>query len=710
VSRKKRFQLARKTFNETTDMITAKPQKNLRDAKQYFQQHLAQGDYHSENQRVAGFWFGKGAERLGMYPNAPVTAEQFERLCDNLNPLTGEQLTVRRRVVDRRIYYDFTVSAPKSVSIMALTVGDRRILEAHEEAAREAMAQMEKVAAARVRQGGQRSERTTGEIVAAGFRHDASRALDPQLHSHFVVFNATWDPSENRWKALETNAMFDRINFFTEVYRNRLAMRLREFGYRLRSSANGFEIDGVSQSIIDRYSKRSRAIQAAEADALAAINKKLREALERAVRDSVGQSPEVREKAEQALREFRPITKLTNTGRATLAHTTRQRKDVNLDPAEVLAYQRSQLSGEEMEQLLRLTQQQPPPSTSKAEAITAVQAIDYARDHLFERNSVVPVSELLREALEYSRGRVELEDLEAEVVKRDDFLGVDELLTTRKTLEQERQMIGLINQGMDRFAPLNARYQAETQLTEEQRQALAFLLNSPDQVVGLRGGAGTGKTHLLKELGRAIEQRYPLVVLAPTTAAVEVLRKEGFGRAATVQRFLQDEAFQQDAKGSLVLIDEAGLLSRRDMLALLEIGHRFGSRMILSGDTRQHTAVEAGDALRLLEKRSAMRVAGVKKIQRQINLEYRAAIAELANGEGDKAVARLERLGAIEEIEGDERYHRLAQEYIASRKAGKSALVVSPTWREIEQATAAICRSLFLPTAEELPRAAPMGR
>ena len=124
-------------------MITGKPQKNLKNAKEYFRVHLNQGDYHSEGQRITSVWFGKAVERLGLDPNKPVTAEQFERLCDNLHPLTGAQLTVRRRVANHRIYHDFTVSAPKSVSVMAVTMADYRIFTAHGESAREAMLELQ---------------------------------------------------------------------------------------------------------------------------------------------------------------------------------------------------------------------------------------------------------------------------------------------------------------------------------------------------------------------------------------------------------------------------------------------------------------------------------------------------------------------------------------------------------------------------------------
>ena len=66
------------------------------------------------------------------------------------------------------------------------------------------------------------------------------------MHTHFVLFNATFDPREQRWKALQTSAMSDAIHYGTEVYRNELARQLQGFGYRLRPTADAFEIEDVS--------------------------------------------------------------------------------------------------------------------------------------------------------------------------------------------------------------------------------------------------------------------------------------------------------------------------------------------------------------------------------------------------------------------------------------------------------------------------------
>ena len=102
-------------------MVTAKTQYSLTNAKNYFTEHLCVGDYYEEGQRVAGQWFGLGAERRGLA--GKVQAEDFLRLCENQHPSTGETLTQRLKgtrtehgqvAANRRIFYDFTFSPPKA--------------------------------------------------------------------------------------------------------------------------------------------------------------------------------------------------------------------------------------------------------------------------------------------------------------------------------------------------------------------------------------------------------------------------------------------------------------------------------------------------------------------------------------------------------------------------------------------------------------------
>ena len=238
-------------------MFTAKPQKNRGAATTYFDEHLSHNDYYTQGESQAGYWIGKDAERLGLKQGSAVNREAFLRLCDNQHPETGLKLT-QLHLSERRIFFDFTCSAPKSVSILAVTMEDRRILDAHRTAAGIALRELEAFAGTRVRKDGAMEDRTTASLVGAAFLHTSSRALDPQLHTHFTLFNATFDPKEDRWKALQTSGMFEAIHYGTAVYRNELAARLHALGYQTRATAHGFEVAGVDPKLIERFSKRSQ--------------------------------------------------------------------------------------------------------------------------------------------------------------------------------------------------------------------------------------------------------------------------------------------------------------------------------------------------------------------------------------------------------------------------------------------------------------------
>src|SRR5580658_3173197 len=250
----------------------------MKNAKEYFEEHLCVGEYYDEGQRVAGQWFGLGAELLGLTNR--VRAEGFLRLCENQHPTSGETLTQRLNTTrvngaggnaaNRRIFYDFTFSPPKSVSVAALVGADDRILEAHADAVRSALKEFEVFATTRVRIGKADDDRSTSNFVAAMFTHDTSRALDPHLHTHCIVFNATFDAVENRWKALQNYELLRARKFAENAYYHELSRELRTFGYQVRNRGRGdFEIEGVSEELCERFSKRHTQIDGALAKLLA---------------------------------------------------------------------------------------------------------------------------------------------------------------------------------------------------------------------------------------------------------------------------------------------------------------------------------------------------------------------------------------------------------------------------------------------------------
>src|ERR1700678_4381253 len=191
----------------------------------YAQRHLQQSDYYDQNRTVEGRWHGRGAELLGL--KGEDTSEDFEAVRQGLDPQTGVFLR-QRHGADRigsyceeqskaRSLYDMTFSAPKPSSFMAIVGGHDRLFTAHATAVREALQEAEQYSATRVRLAGLNENRATGNWIVASYTHDTSRQLDPQLHTHAVAANLTYDGTEGRWKALQASLAYSQEHIFERL-------------------------------------------------------------------------------------------------------------------------------------------------------------------------------------------------------------------------------------------------------------------------------------------------------------------------------------------------------------------------------------------------------------------------------------------------------------------------------------------------------------
>ena len=633
-------------------MFTAKPQKNRAAATLYFDEHLSHNDYYTEKQTQAGYWIGAGAEFLGLEPGEVVTREAFLRLCDNLHPVDGTKLT-QVHAADRRIFFDFTCSAPKSVSILAVTMGDKRIVEAHRESARIALKELEAFAATRIRKGGAMDDRTTGNLVGAEFMHDTSRMLDPQLHTHYTLFNATHDPVEKRWKALQTSDMFAAIKYATAVYRNELAARLHRIGYGTHQTAHGFEIEGVRPDIIERFSKRAQQRNVAV-----------------------------------AREEKRLGRKLTNDEVSVVVHKTRARKVKNVPEEKVRKAQLDEIGFFEKRALRAVVEQAQGQRVEFTQRVQMGDAIRHSIDHAFARQSVAAEHELLEAALVKGCGQLELPALKRELAARPELVHVGREYSTREILRLELWMIGRVNRGLGMAEPIAPKHRVAESLGVDQRAALKLVLSSNDRITGMQGLAGAGKTTTLRELEAAVkESGRELIVCAPSAAATDVLRKEGFSEAVTVAKLLTDSG--RLSARSVLVVDEAGTLGTRDMCKVFE--KAMDARVVLVGDTGQHAPVAQGDALRIIEAHSGYRFGELTEIRRQRSEDLKQTVALAAKQQTKEAYSRLMRAGEVVE-QGDTAalHQKAALDYLQATQQGKTALVVSPTWAEIEAVTEAI--------------------
>ena len=643
-------------------MFSGIPQKNIAVAKEYFDEHLSHNDYYTQGEVQRGQWIGEGVWKLGLHEGQNVTREEFMALCDNLNPSTSKLLTQRLKAAgERRVFFDFTCSAPKSVSIMAVTMNDSRIMEAHQEAAKLAAKELEHFAGTRIRKNGADDDRNTGNVVGACFVHNSSRALDPQLHTHFVLFNATWDKTESRWKALQTSEMFAASHYVTEVYRNDLRRRLHDMGYSTRKTANGFEIEGVAPKIITRFSKRAQ-----ERDVMVA-------------------------KLEQELGR-----KLSKNEVSHAVHKTRSRKLKGISSEDVRKRQLDQIGLLEKMSLQRV-RRDANGSPKRFEDYANMQvALSHASAHVFERNSVAPERELLHAALVKGCGQLELDDLKKQLRRDSDFVRVGGDYSTRQILQTELALIQIMDSGKDAVPALNKNYRAPSTLGVDQQRAVELILHSPDQFTGLRGLAGTGKTKTLRALHNGMATAgFTAVFCAPTAAAADVLRKDGFESATTLQKLLMDSASQWVNHRTVIVLDEAGAVGLEDMKKVFDLARDLGARLVLSGDTGQHSAVPRGDALRILEQHSRYSFGQLSTIRRQLRADYLEVVELAANQKPEAALQRLEQMNAVTEgacarPPGDTSpnlYALAADAYLQSVNKGKTALLVSPTWSEIEAVT-----------------------
>jgi conjugative relaxase-like TrwC/TraI family protein len=624
--------------------------QNVAAAKTYYTQGLSKEDYYSESQEIVGAWGGKGAKILLL--DGDVGKSDFEALCDNLHPLTNERLTARMSQ-ERRVGYDLNFHCPKSVSAVFALTKDEAIMQSFREAVRETMQEIEADMQTRVRTQEQYKDRNTNNLIWAEFVHLTARPVnnipDPHLHAHCFTFNATFDSIEGKWKAGQFGNIKRDAPFYEATFHARLAGKLSTLGYGIQRNAKSWELASVPLSVIDKFSRRTAEIEAI--------------AKQKNITDA---------KAKDALAAKTRASKRKGVGFDDLRREWKERLTTNELKAVFDAKGRG-----------------------GSAYISPTRAVDYAMTNAFERSSVISDKRLMASALRFGVGSVSVEAVKNQM-KRSDIITKEfdgrRLTTTKRVLNEEKTMLAIAKDGRGKYSPLGSeKYQFERDfLSGEQKAAVVHVLRSNDRVIGIRGGAGVGKTSLMAETVRGIEQKGKKVfAFAPTAqAARDVLRAEGFTKADTVASFLHNKSLQDAVKGQVIWIDEAGLLGSKTMVEVLRIAKENDARVILSGDVRQHSSVERGDALRVLENQGVIKTAYIGSIQRQKG-EYKEAVESISKGNIAKGFDDLDKLGWIVEQTGN-RYGDLARDYVDFAKKGKTALAISPTHKEGEKVTEAI--------------------
>ena len=379
--------------------------------------------------------------------------------------VAGQQLgAVRDGALEHRPCWDVTLSAPKSVSIMVEVAGDRRLIAAHGEAVKTALAHVEKhMAATRIRGGGTLTREATDNLAIASFQHDTSRAQDPQLHTHNVILNTTRS-EDGTWRSLEPRAIYQLQKQIGAIYRQELALNVRELGYEIDTAKDSmFEIKNVSAEAMAAFSSLSAAIEA-----------------------GLGTRGATREDASAAEKQI-------------VALDTRQAK-VAIDHA-ILAKDwretadKAGFDSKSRLALVNVAETKAASSEYKADIamrgdMAAERAIAHAREKLGERQSVFSASDLQPRSYVDRRGA--------------EFAG----FTTRKNIENEAKLLRNEADGRGILPPIVSRMdaaksaasaaadakQAGFDWNADQRTSTTQLLTSHNRITALQGFAGTAKT------------------------------------------------------------------------------------------------------------------------------------------------------------------------------------------------------------------------
>ena len=624
--------------------------------------------------RNGSFWHGKGAMALGLRPDLHVAAGKFESLLGGHVIGTGIRLGRKRDGNhEHRPGLDITFSAPKSVSLAALLPtrrhagGDRGVVHAHDEAVR---ATLDWIEGTLLETRGwdpatrKRPRIKAPHMVAATFRHVASRNLDPQLHTHAVIANMTRD-AQGRWRSIEATLLHRHARQIGAYYRNELSRRLMERGYDVAPAMAGriasFEIAGYGQKLRNAFSTRRREI--------------------------------LTYMAERGWDHSQASAQM-----ATLA--TRRRKDEPLRAMlEMVWAERARDLGLGAD----LALSRPRRPVRPAEDLSALEIVARTTERLEERQSVFAAHDLETLALAHSPGRHTLDAIRQAVgqLVRDGHLveatlrRADRAFVTDRTLKAERSVIAMMKAGLGHAGKLArdddvAARLAGSGLTEGQCDAVRAILLAQDRIVGVQGRAGTGKTTMLRQV-RDLAGERKIVGLAPSAAASRVLEREAGIHARTLQWFLTrcQAADREDpgpdlAKlralfaGAVVVLDEASMVSTAQMRSLLRIaGHLDVARVVLVGDTGQLRPVDAGQPFRQLQQ-AGMTTARMSDIRRQRSPDLKAAVLAVLEGEPGTAVGLL---GAgLVEVDHDDLAQMAARAWLElDADARARTLLLAPT-------------------------------
>jgi conjugative relaxase-like TrwC/TraI family protein len=530
----------------------------------------------SETSSLDTTWFGNGADRLSL--SLEIEPADFQKILEGVSP-AGEPLSARKIDLEtRRAATDFTFSAPKSVSIAALVQGDRRVVEAHDQAVRSVLSEMEEqFSQTRVRTEQGQIKVGTDNLLVGIFRHETSREQDPQLHSHALVMNCT-QLSNGQWRSLSNELIVHHSKFLGQIYQNELAHQLSECGYEIEQRSNGqFELKGYAE-LRETFSTRRQQIE----------------------------------------EHLKPLESPTLKQREHAALTTRQAK-VQID-TEVLS-QRWE------EKLVSLDESVPeiPEPGQRTDLTRLVSQMAIA--HFDERSNVFRSGAAEQYLVENFTGQTSLANLRNAL--REEAVVVDELtglLMSERSLVQELDSIQMMETGksaaINDLSDLNEPFQFEQMAAEQLslaqlNEAIAANFALHDQVMSWqRSGKGKNGDRLKWYQELAEQAGYSVKGYAPSLETAQWLAEDVGMETAPIATLFnqqtepQSKDLDEEPELEIWVIDQAAGLSSEAMNALLQQAQENQVRLILIEEPQQSSVKIAGNAFQALQQAGMQTVEG----------------------------------------------------------------------------------------------------
>lgn len=582
-------------------------------------------------------WAGRGAEQLGL--QGSVDKDVFTRLLEGRLPDGADLSRMQDGSNKHRPGYDLTFSAPKSVSMMAMLGGDKRLIDAHNQAVDFAVRQVEALASTRVMTDGQSETVLTGNLVMALFNHDTSRDQEPQLHTHAVVANVTQHNGE--WKTLSSDKV-GKTGFIENVYANQIAFgRLYREKLKEQVEALGYETEVVGKHgmwempgvPVEAFSGRSQTI-----------------------RETVGEDASLKSRDVAALdtrkskQHVDPEIKMTEWMQ-TLKETGFDIRAYR-DAAEQRAYTRTQTPGP-------ASQDGPDVQQAVTQAIAGLseRKVQFTYTDVLARTvGILPpeagVIERARAGIDEAISREQLIPLDREKGMFTSGIHVLDELSVR-ALSRDIMKQNRVTVHPEKSVPRTAGYSDAVSVLAQDRPSLA--------IVSGQGGAAGQRERVAELAMMAREQGREVQIIAADRRSQMNLKQDErlSGELITGRRQLQEGmAF---TPGSTVIVDQGEKLSLKETLTLLDGAARHNVQVLIT-DSGQRTGT--GSAL------MAMKYAGVNTYRWQGGEQRPATI--------------------ISEPDRNVRYDRLAGDFAASVKAGEESVAQVSGVREQAILTQAI--------------------